>query len=100
MNLRNFWHDEQIRVVGLIGWGGVGKSSLARRWYDELSHRNIKPDGFFWWSFYYQPSLDEFLEAILAYLTGRKFQTESLFSLGKNTTIGCSFRGRGIFDCT
>jgi tetratricopeptide (TPR) repeat protein len=76
--LTEYWTDDQVRVVGLIGWGGVGKSSLARRWFDEFSNRDIKPDGFFWWSFYYQASLDEFLEAALIYLTGGQFQPSTI----------------------
>ncbi|MBK8932243.1 MAG: hypothetical protein IPM76_07985 [Chloroflexi bacterium] len=71
--LTNLWHDEQSRIVGIMGLGGVGKSSLARRWYDELLRQSIQPDGVFWWSFYYQPSLDEFLEGILCYLTNNQF---------------------------
>ncbi|MBD3354298.1 MAG: CHAT domain-containing protein [Candidatus Lokiarchaeota archaeon] len=78
--LTQLWRDENTRVVGLIGWGGVGKSTLARRWFDEFSDRRIEPDGFFWWSFYYQPSLDQFLEAILSYLTNGKFRTSKISS--------------------
>lgn len=79
-SLTEFWHNEQIRVVGLIGWGGVGKSTLARRWYDEIYKQDVVPDGFFWWSFYYQASLDEFLEAALTYLTGGKFKPSEVLS--------------------
>ena len=30
------WADPERRVTGLIGFGGEGKSSLARRWVDDL----------------------------------------------------------------
>jgi len=79
-SLTKFWHNEQIRVVGLIGWGGVGKSTLARRWYDEIYKQDVVPDGFFWWSFYYQASLDEFLETALTYLTDGKFKPSEVLS--------------------
>lgn len=79
-SLLNFWHSEEVRVAGLVGWGGIGKSTLARRWYEELYKQDAAPDGFFWWSFYYQPSLDEFLEAVLTYLTGGKFKPSEVLS--------------------
>lgn len=66
------WADPNLTVTGLIGFGGEGKSSLARRWVDELLEgppRN-RPDGVFWWSFYTRPSMDEFFEAALNYLGG------------------------------
>lgn len=72
--LVEMWGNGEQRVAGIIGWGGVGKSTLARRWYDELYKQKRPPDGFFWWSFYYQPSLDSFLEAALLYLTDGNFR--------------------------
>lgn len=72
--LVEMWGNGEQRVAGIIGWGGVGKSTLARRWYDELYKQEKPPDGFFWWSFYYQPSLDSFLESALLYLTGGNFR--------------------------
>jgi tetratricopeptide (TPR) repeat protein len=116
------WADPQRRVTGLIGFGGEGKSSLARRWVEDLlaapggapasagpqsgggdadcgPHRAVmgggdadcgprrategqgdadggvrqavvRPDGVFWWGFYTRPSVDEFFEAALDYLSG------------------------------
>jgi tetratricopeptide (TPR) repeat protein len=64
--------DPDHLLTGLIGFGGEGKSSLARRWVDELlaDSSQPKPDGVFWWGFYTKPSVDEFLEAALSYLGG------------------------------
>ncbi len=71
------WADPNLSVTGLIGFGGEGKSSLARRWVDNLL-ANVsppptlgegpgvgaaRPDGVFWWGFYDRPSVDEFFEA-------------------------------------
>jgi len=59
------WADPNRRVTGLIGFGGEGKSSLARKWVDDICRddptgRLYKPDGVFWWGFYEKPSVDEF----------------------------------------
>lgn len=78
--LTELWQNEQTRVVGLIGLGGVGKSSLVRRWYDQSLKTDTKLDGFFWWSFYCQPSFDEFLEIILSYLTNGQFDPTQVLS--------------------
>lgn len=65
------WRREGRRVVGLIGFGGEGKTSLARKWIDsELLHTDRPaPDSVFWWSFYERQSVEEFLEKALTYLT-------------------------------
>src|SRR5262249_33844966 len=59
------------QVTGLIGFGGEGKSSLARRWLDDLlaDRTQPQPDGVFWWSFDVNPNVDEFFESALAYMT-------------------------------
>ncbi len=63
------YQSEEIKVVALVGWGGFGKTALARRWYELLKENNIQPDGIFGWSFYKNKSLDAFLEASLDYLS-------------------------------
>jgi hypothetical protein len=44
------WTASDRRVTGLIGIGGEGKSSLARRWLTEMLHDNAlpRPDDVFW----------------------------------------------------
>jgi tetratricopeptide (TPR) repeat protein len=66
------WVDSKKRITGLIGFGGEGKSSLARRWIDDLLEDTVspQPDGAFWWGFYDRPSVDEFFETALNYLSG------------------------------
>jgi hypothetical protein len=94
------WNNPQKHVTGLIGFGGEGKSSLARKWVDDVIARRAlsptkqspvdgettgnkeiasqsalamtSPDGVFWWGFYENRSIDEFLEAALNYLSGGK----------------------------
>ena len=71
-NIIDDWINSEKRVTGLIGFDGEGKSSLARRWIDDLlkDKTSPKPDGIFWWGFYDRPSVDEFFEAALNYLSG------------------------------
>ena len=66
------WAGPDCRVTGLIGFGGEGKSSLARRWLDDLlkDSSQTQPDGIFWWGFYERRNTDEFFEAALEYLSG------------------------------
>jgi hypothetical protein len=70
------WADPARRVTGLIGFGGEGKSSLARRWLGDVLNQRLEcadcpaPDGIFWWGFYENRSVEAFFEAVLTYLGG------------------------------
>ena len=76
------WLDAGKHVTGLIGFGGEGKSSLARKWMDDLLNTPslLQPDGVFWWSFSENRSVDEFLEEALAYLTDGKIKSTAFDS--------------------
>jgi tetratricopeptide (TPR) repeat protein len=63
------WMGDRVRVVGLIGFGGSGKSSLARNWLESLE---TKPDAVFWWNWNLKPSPDEFFEAAVRHFTEGK----------------------------
>jgi tetratricopeptide (TPR) repeat protein len=73
------WNNPQKHVTGLIGFGGEGKSSLARKWVETIigskvegqKSPDLQPstfDGIFWWGFYENRSVDEFLESALKFL--------------------------------
>ncbi|MCX9012911.1 MAG: hypothetical protein OIN66_17555 [Candidatus Methanoperedens sp.] len=72
------WRASKHHVVGLIGFGGEGKSSLALQWLNNLlDDYKIKDpaqtkhlDGVFWWTFDEKRNVDEFLEAALHYMSG------------------------------
>jgi tetratricopeptide (TPR) repeat protein len=68
--LNQDWLDPTCLIAGLIGFGGEGKSSLTRRWLENLLQDSSlpRPEGVFWWGFYEKTSVDEFLEAALAFL--------------------------------
>jgi len=34
--ITDWYTNPEVRIGALIGWGGVGKSALVRKWYDEL----------------------------------------------------------------
>ena len=64
------WGDPARRVVELIGFGGEGKSSVARRWVANVLSSNRKPQAVFWWGFYENGGIDEFFEALAEFLVG------------------------------
>ncbi|ABA22665.1 TPR repeat protein [Trichormus variabilis ATCC 29413] len=68
--LNQDWVDSNCSIVGLIGFGGEGKSSLTRRWLEDLLQDSSlpQPTGVFWWGFYEKNNVLEFLEAALEFL--------------------------------
>ncbi|HLO16097.1 MAG TPA: trypsin-like peptidase domain-containing protein [Anaerolineales bacterium] len=74
------WNNPQKHVTGLIGFGGEGKSSLTRKWVDNLLNDGSQPqpDGVFWWGFYENRSVDEFLEAALKYMSGGRIDPRAV----------------------
>jgi hypothetical protein len=63
--------DDSILVVEAIG--GLGKSALCRRWFNDHAPGTITGlQGRLWWSFYEgSASITRFLHEVAAYLTGR-----------------------------
>ena len=78
--ITQWYKNPEVRIGGLIGWGGVGKSALVRKWYDELGDNNIQPDGIFWWGFYRNAYLEQFLNALLRYVSGGQIELERIKS--------------------
>ncbi len=76
--ITDWYKSEEVRIGAMIGWGGVGKSALVRKWYDELEDNKIRPDGIFWWNFYILPYLEQFLNALLRYVTGGQIEPEEI----------------------
>jgi tetratricopeptide (TPR) repeat protein len=86
------WREERVRVLGLIGFGGEGKSSLARKWLEHVltsaEGPGRGPDGVLWWSFHSQPSVDAFLEAALKFLSAGRLDLREY--------VGANLRVRAI----
>lgn len=86
--LSEAWEGCEARVFAVVGFGGQGKSALARRFTESL--RRDKDDErrpvVVWWSFYLNRSADEFFDAAARHLriptqdteTGRKLTSERL----------------------
>ena len=78
--ITGWYKNPDVRIGGLIGWGGVGKSALVRKWYDELEINKIQPDGIFWWGFYRNAYLEQLLNALLRYVSGGQIELERIKS--------------------
>jgi len=79
-SLSNDWNNPGLHVTGLIGFGGEGKSSLARHWLDTLLQDTSQrqPDGIFWWNFYESSYVVSFFEAVRLYLRGDQANSQLL----------------------
>ena len=93
------WADPERWVTGLIGFGGEGKSSLSRRWLDDLlaDPSQPQPDGVFWWGFYTRPSVDEFFEAALTYLSGERIDPRKVPSANVRAQVIGAMLGAGRY---
>ena len=78
--ITGWYKSAKVRVGALIGWGGVGKSALVRKWYDSLNDNEIRPDGIFCWGFYRNAFLEQFLNALLRYVSGGQTEPEEIKS--------------------
>ncbi|MCP4609978.1 MAG: hypothetical protein GY845_14815 [Planctomycetes bacterium] len=78
--ITGWYKNSEVRIGALIGWGGVGKSALVRKWYDSLKENKIQPDGIFWWGFYRNAFLEQFLNALLRYVCGGQIEPDNIKS--------------------
>jgi hypothetical protein len=70
--LDDAWGNQQVNVVTIVAWGGVGKSTLVNHWLRRMAAEQYRSAQLvFGWSFYRQgtsgdtSSADEFLDAAL-----------------------------------
>jgi len=92
------WDDAGVRVTELEGFGGEGKSSVARKWVDELLADSARPspDGVFWWGFYQAKSADLFFESALDFMGGGKIDQRGM-SAGQKASMIAGMLGAGRF---
>jgi serine/threonine protein kinase len=70
--LDDAWADQQVNVVTIVAWAGVGKSTLVNHWLRRMAAKHYRSaELVFGWSFYRQgssgdtSSADEFLDTAL-----------------------------------
>lgn len=64
------WQEGFVKILGLSGLNGHGKTSLARRFIDYLKTSSDHPQSVFWWTF--DPSaneIDDFLAALIKHVS-------------------------------
>jgi len=72
--LNDAWSNQQVNVVTIVAWAGVGKSTLVNHWLRRMAAEHYRSAQLvFGWSFYRQgtsggtSSADEFLDAALTW---------------------------------
>jgi WD40 repeat protein len=75
--LKNWIIDDRCRLVGIFGWGGIGKTALSVKLAQQLESQF---DFVVWRSLQQAPTTDDLLNEILPILTGSDVQ-ESSFTL-------------------
>jgi hypothetical protein len=62
-----------VRVLNVVAIGGMGKSALTWKWFNEVAPLEMAPlAGRMWWSFYESDArFENFVVRALAYVTGR-----------------------------
>jgi tetratricopeptide (TPR) repeat protein len=93
------WDGDAQRVVGWIGFGGEGKSSLAREWLRALRAAPSRPQpvGVFWWGFQDRPDLDEFFEAAITYMGSGQIDPRKLNSASLRAQVIAAMLGAGRY---
>jgi tetratricopeptide (TPR) repeat protein len=91
LNLLTDWVAEpasavyQARIFNVVAIGGMGKSALTWKWFNDIAPNEMKPlAGRMWWSFYESDAtFENFIIRALAYVTGRARE-----DIEKNTKPG------------
>jgi tetratricopeptide (TPR) repeat protein len=82
LNLLTDWvakPDSEIykaRILNIVAIGGLGKSALTWKWFNDIASQEMKPlAGRMWWSFYESDAtFENFVSRALAYVTQRSLE--------------------------
>jgi hypothetical protein len=70
--LRSEGQFEDIHLLNLVAIGGMGKSSLAWKWFQDQARQQKPLAGSLWWSFYESDAhYENFITRSLAYVSGQ-----------------------------
>jgi tetratricopeptide (TPR) repeat protein len=66
----------KTHILNVVAIGGMGKSALTWKWFDDVATREMKPlAGRMWWSFYESDAtFENFVMRALAYISGRPIE--------------------------
>jgi tetratricopeptide (TPR) repeat protein len=95
--ITDWYKNPDMRIGALIGWGGVGKSALVRKWYDNLEANKIRPDGIFWWGFYRNAYLERFLDELLKYVSGGQVEPGEIKGTWEKVDRIKEYIGKGTY---
>ena len=61
----------QARILNIVAMGGMGKSALTWKWFNDIAHHEMQPlAGRLWWSFYESDAtFENFVIRALAYVS-------------------------------
>jgi serine/threonine protein kinase len=88
------WANQDVNVVTIVAWAGVGKSTLVNHWLRRMAADHYRSAHFiFGWSFYRQgtsgdtSSADEFLDAALTWFGDPDPRSQRRFSSPVNSPV-------------
>jgi tetratricopeptide (TPR) repeat protein len=87
------WVSDATAVLSVVAIGGMGKSALAWKWFQEDAPRQMPGlRGRMWWSFYESDArFENFLVRAVAYVSGRPIQQVQELTFEE--------QGQLLFDC-
>jgi hypothetical protein len=67
---------ESVRIMNVVAIGGMGKSALTWKWFNDIAPQEMKKlEGRMWWSFYESDAtFENFVIRALAYVSNRSIQ--------------------------
>lgn len=94
LNLLTDWVTKPVsdvykaRILNIVAMGGMGKSALTWKWFNEIAPLEMQPlKGRLWWSFYESDArFENFLPRALAYVSGMSREDAEKLPPGEQET--------------